>query len=444
MGLLSVILGVPRPPPPQAPENRSANPDLPFGMALGSVPPSARGRARAYASPHQVEALSSALACIELVSSAIASLPPGITADGPSGQVPAPPTATAWALLARPNRWQSWPSFMAGMVASILLRGNSLSIIRRDGRGAVVGLVPARWDWLTVSVIAGAAGQPRLAYDLTTETEQTRALGLRGRYLDDEVLHIRGRSDDGLIGRSVLDRASAVFHEGADLSTIAGSLWRNGMRPGAVLELPKGVKLSDAAHTRLKIDITSAYGGASNAGLTPVLEDGATLKTAAMTSADAQFLQSREFSVAEVARLFNVPLGLLAPGSGVQPYEAMMAAFAQTCLAPIVATIEGEFNEVALPAGMRLSLDLGGLQRGNFSGQVAALCAATQSGIITGNDARAALGWPPHPDGNTLRPGNAPAWPADGKGMPHLGPSPGATGTGLPDPGTNANQGAGG
>jgi hypothetical protein len=97
---------------------------------------------------------------------------------------------------------------------------------------------------------------------------------------------------------------------------------------------------------------------------------------------------------------------------------------------------------VVLPAGMHLVIDLDGLQRGSFSAIVAALAALLQSGAVTPNDVRTELNWPPIEGGDKLRTGPAPSWPADGPGSKHLGPSPGATGDGVAEPGSHQNQGA--
>jgi hypothetical protein len=45
--------------------------------------------------------------------------------------------------------------------------------------------------------------------------------------------------------------------------------------------------------------------------------------------------------------------------------------------------------------GGHLSIDADGMVRGSFSASVFAIAALKQSGIITPNDARAALGWRP-------------------------------------------------
>lgn len=399
----------------------------------------ALGASSATLPPQTAEGLASVLGCIELICGAVASLPATLTCDAPDGQVPAPSTATAWGLLRRPNPRQSWPAAWSNLVASLLLHGNGVAALRRDGRGAVVELVPVPWQWLSPQVVQGAAG-PRLVYDVVATTPEANLLGLPPRLLDTDVLHVRARADNGLIGRSVLSRAAGVVREGAELAAAAEATWKNGMRPSGFMKASS--YLTPVQRERARAMLLE-YKGATATGRVPLLEGGWEFVQTSLNSVDAEFLSSRHFSVAEVARLFNVPLGLLHPGQGVQPYEAMLAAFAQLALAPIIAAIECEFDAAVLPPGLHLQLDMSGLLRGNFSAQTAAFCAAVQSGILTPNDARRGLGLPAHADGDALRPGTAPTWPADVHGMPHLGPSPGKTGTGLPDAGTNQNSGAG-
>ncbi len=400
-------------------------------LSSGSVPE---------VSPHLAENLSAVLGAIELITGSLASLPATLTMDAPDGQVPAPDTATAWALLARPNRWQAWPGFVATMAAAMLVQGNGVAMRQRDGRGAVVGLMPIPWPWIAPNVIRSADG-PRLVFDLLNTTPEAELMGLPRRLLDGDVMHLKARSETGIIGRSVLSRAAGVVKEGIDLATAAQALWANGLNLSGFLSTG-GEVLTDAQRDRFKARLTELR-GAGNTGKTMLLEGPFSYNPLSITPGDAELLGSRAFSVTEVARLFNIPVGLLHPGQNAQKYEELLAAFAQLALAPIVAVIEQEFADAVLPPGLHLQLDMAGLMRGSFAGQVGAFSAGVQSGFLTPNDARRGLGLPAHSGGEALRPGNAPSWPADGKGMPHLGPSPGPTGTGLPDAGSNQNGGAG-
>lgn len=394
------------------------------------------------------ESLSAVTACLEITASTIASFPVSVVVDTENGRQPAPNTLPAVSLVARPNAWQSWPSFCMQAVAELQMEGNFLAWIRRDGRGAIASLTPVPWAWVSPQVV-NVGGISRLVYDITNSTPATRLLGLPSRLLDTEVMHARARSDNGLIGRSVLTRAADVVRESLEMAKVAESNWKNGMRPSGYLSCPEYIP--DKFAERLP-EIVAQYRGAVNAGKVPILGGGWKFEQTSLNSVDAEFLSSRQFGVAEICRLFRVPevqvqLGQRLPAD-MSPY---MAAFAQLALAPIVAILEAEFDESVLPAGCHLHMDMGGLLRGNYSAVAAANCAQVQSGIMTANEARRAIGLPPHDDGDTLRAasatqpagdGGAANWPADMPGMPSLAPKPGKRGDGLPAPGTHQNQGA--
>lgn len=386
--------------------------------------------------------LSAILAVCELVSSAVAALPASIVMDSPSGRVPAPRGTPANRILEMPNALHSWPELMQFVVASVLIHGNALCVIGTDGRGAPSSLIPAPWPWVSPLIIPGAGGPPRLVFDIgTASTPEARLLGLPGRILDSEAAHFRARSDNGVIGRSIIERCAAVCREGQALGTAAEAVWRNGIRPSSIFTVP--TVLTEPKRTEAQL-MMARFTGAVNAGKSPLLEGGWDYKQVGMSSVDAEFLQTRRLNVEEIARVFRVPCGLIQPGQGVQPYEAMMAAFGQLCLAPLVAVIEAEFSAAVLPYGQYLQLDLSGMLRGSYSAMMGANSVAVQAGILTSNDARRAAGLPALPDGDALRVGAAPSFPADAAGVPSLAPKPGPGAGPLGTPGTNAGDGSGG
>ncbi|MCH4091076.1 phage portal protein [Acetobacter sp.] len=396
------------------------------------------------------ESLSAVTACLEITTSAIASLPASITMDTDEGRQPAPATLPAIKLVARPNTNQSWPAFITQGVAELQMQGNFLAWVQRDGRGAVTDLIPVPWVWISPQIVS-VGGAARLVYDITTSTPETRLLGLPSRLLDTEVLHVRARSDNGLIGRSVLARAAGVVRESLEMASVAENNWKNGMRPSGYISTPEYIAEDNVNRA---LEILSEYRGSVNAGKVPLLEGGWKFNQTSLNSVDAEFLSSRQFGVAEICRLFRVPEPLVQLGQRLPAdMSPFMAAFAQLALAPIVAVLEAEFDAAVLPPGFHLQMDMGGLLRGNYSAVAAANCAQVQSGIMTANEARAAVGLPPHADGEVLRGAtggatplagklDAPNWPADMPGMPSLAPKPGHTGDGLPAPGTHQNGGA--
>jgi HK97 family phage portal protein len=395
-------------------------------------------------SAREAEALSAVVACVELICGAIASLPAELMVDTADGRVDAPDTAPAWRILTRPNRQQSWPAFASWLTSQYLLFGNGCAWVQTDARGAVNGLMPLPWPWIIPQVIGGQDGA-RIVYDVVQSTPDAVLFGLPRRLLDTEVMHVRNRSDYGALGRSVLSRASDPIREGLEIQTVATANWRNGLRPSAVLKAPN--YLQDAQRERFNDTWMNKFAGALNAGRVPLLEGGWSMETAAVSSIDAQFAEQRAMSVGEVCRMFSVPEQLIQPGPrAITDMSTYQTLFAQQCLTPIVSAIEAEFDYAVLPAGMHLSLDMGGLMRGSFSASVSALVALAQSGVITSNEAREALGWSEHPEGDGLRIGTPPNFPADFAGGTAMGPKPGPTGNepALPSHGNQGRQGSNG
>lgn len=406
------------------------------GMTLGGA--GFYSGARAPVPAHLAENLSAVLGCVELISGAVSSLPASLTADTVDGRVPAPSSAP-WGLLQRPNRLQSWSAFMAWMTGQILLHGNAIARIETDARGAVTGLMPAPWPWILPVVLSGQS-TPRLAFDVIHVAPESALLGLPPRLLDTDVLHIRARSDFGAIGRSVLSRAAGPVAEGVEIASVATSVWANGLRPSGIYSIDG--QIDGETRRRFREHIKEMHSGPANSGRVMILDRGGKFTSTSMSSLDAEFLASRQFSVSEICRLFSVPEVLMQVKERVPADpSAYLTLFAAQCLAPLVATIEAEFDAL-LPAGTHLQLDMSGMLRGSFATMTAAMCASVQSGIATPNDGRRALGLRPHADGDVLRVGTAPSWPADFAGGKHLGASPGPRGD-LPEPGTNANAGSG-
>ena len=83
-------------------------------------------------------------------------------------------------------------------------------------------------------------------------------------------------TDDGLIGRSRLQRAAAVVQAGLSIQTFANSLYENGANPSRVLELAG--KLSDQSFQYLVQRFRDVYSGPQHAAKVMVLDQGLTWK----------------------------------------------------------------------------------------------------------------------------------------------------------------------
>jgi HK97 family phage portal protein len=286
------------------------------------------------------------------------------------------------------------PDFISWLMGEVLLNGNAVAEIVTDSQGRVVALKPI--PWRTISV--GMTPSGRLVYDFQ-EPAIGGAQGMSRRLLEGEVLHLKDRSDDGILGVARLRRAAGVA-EGALLADgYSKSLFRNMGHPGVVLKHEK--TLSEGAAKRLKANWLSLYGGAGR-GSPAVLEEGLDVTTLPQVSPeDAELLAARRFSVEELARIFDIPpiiIGDLSHGTFTNS-ETMLRYFAQSCLTFWCRKLEAEFARSVFTEAERdtlaISLDLGGILRGDPATRFANYKIAIEAGILTPDEARAEEGYNP-------------------------------------------------
>lgn len=345
--------------------------------------------------PRASENLSTVLACVGAVSSAIASLPAFVYRRLDRGREIDERHPLAVLITNGPNSHQSWPDFVEWLVASVLLRGNGLVEIVTDTRGAVVELRPIPWEWASVQLLPSG----RLAYDITELTHINGGTGRPRRLLQGEVLHLRDRSDDGIIGRSRLQRAAAVVQAGLSIQEFANALYQNGVNPSGALEMEG--KLADDQRKLLADAFRASFAGPTKAAKALVLDQGMSWKQISISPEDAEFLASRRFTVEELCRLFNVPppiAGDLSHGTFANT-ETLVRLFATNTLTPWCRKIESEFQRTVFSAATRsthrLELDLSGLLRGDPAQRWQAWQIAVSNKILDADEIREEEGWNP-------------------------------------------------
>lgn len=344
---------------------------------------------------HLAENLATVTACVEVIAGTLSTLPAIVYRSLPQGREEAPRHPVS-ALIQRPNSRQSWTDWLAMMVSQVLLHGNALSVVQHDQAGRPVGLIPVPWGSCTVTL--SASGQ--LVFDVQYVASPWGNFGERRRYLQDEVFHLKGRSDDGFLGRSVLSRAPSVLNAAEGAQTFAASIWANSANPSLAVRHPG--KLNAEAKGFLREEVTRMHGGAANARKVLVLDEAMSADPISLSAEDSELLASRRFGGEELARLFNVPpplIGDLSHGSFTN-VETAGRFFASFCLAPWARRIEAEFSRSVFPDGdgHHLLIDLAGLQRGDAAGRWATYAIAIDKGILSVNEVRSLEGWNALPD----------------------------------------------
>ncbi|WP_277970458.1 phage portal protein [Sphingomonas echinoides] len=339
-------------------------------------------------SARAAENLASILACTTAISSALSSIPALVYLIDKDGNRTEAMTHPVRRLTRNGvSATMSWPDFIDHLIASALLTGNGLAEIVRGGNGQLAGFNWIPWGMVTVQYLASG----RLAYDVGDGRGKMR------RLLADEVLHLRDRTDDGLVGRSRLSRAADTVEGVRASNEFARSFTRNGMSPSGTITIPGTLTVDQ--RNAMRAQLAARNEGTANAGRTLLLDGGMTFATAQISPEDAELLETRKFGVIEICRIFQVPPPIIQAYENNTFTNAAQAGlwFATFCLAPWARKIEAEFARAVFPTNgpYELELDLSGFLRGDPATRWAAHKIAVDTGVLDPDEIRAIEGWNP-------------------------------------------------
>lgn len=343
------------------------------------------------------ENLSAVLGCVSAISTAISALPAYVYRMDGKSRAEAPTHPLAGLIRKGPNRWQTWPDFMEWWTAQTLLRGNGLAEIITDHAGRVIELIPIPWEWVTVQLLPSG----RIAYDVTEMHGIFGSRGRRRRLLSGEVLHLKDRTDEGLIGRSRLHRGGAVVGSADAIHQFARSLYENGVHPSGVLTTE--ARLVPEQRKMLADAFREAFAGPRNAAKVLLFDQGMKWDTIGVTPEDAELLASRKFTTEEICRLYQVPPQIVQDHSRSTFTNSETAGrwFAQFCLLPWIRKIEAEFARSLFTdeegGQYALELDMSAFDRGDPATRWQGHAIAVSNGILLPNEVREVEGWNPLP-----------------------------------------------
>lgn len=223
----------------------------------------------------------------------------------------------------KPNPWQTPMEFKSQMQLLLETEGNAYARIIRSGTRPI-HLIPFEKG----RVQAKLGSNYRMQYTCTTENGNQLTLD------QEEILHIREISFDGVLGLSKRQLSEEVFELAASAQRAAVNVFKTGVMAGGAIEVQNA--LSDQAFERMKRSLADEYSGAENMAKWMILEEGAKANQFSSTAKDGQQIENRNHQIEEVARLYGVPRPLLMMddtswGSGI---EQLAIFFVQFTMAP--------------------------------------------------------------------------------------------------------------
>jgi len=191
----------------------------------------------------------------------------------------------------RPNSEMTAFTFRETLLSHALTWGNGYAEIERNMQGTPIALWPLSPEVMRVK--RDEDGQIYYEY------------GNSATLLPSQVFHLRGLGYDGLTGYSVVAMAAQSIGLGLVQERAGAAFWKNGARPGGILT-PDGT-MSREARQQLEAEWNANYGGGQNQNKTVALSHAVKYTAISIPNEDAQFLDSRKFSVDDIARWYRVP-----------------------------------------------------------------------------------------------------------------------------------------
>lgn len=335
-------------------------------------------------------------ACVRIIAGAVATLPLHIKRRVDDRTREDASDTELWNVIRRrPNRWQKPNQFRRMMQAHVLLRGNAYAMIVRTAvKKEVQALLPLHPDRVL----------PRQRADLAMEYVWTRPDGRQVVLQQHEVFHLYGLSLDGITGVTPITYARETMGLSLAMERHGAKTFKNGAVVGHVLSHPG--KLGGEGVTNLKASLESYRSGGENEGRDLVLEEGMKVEKLGMSSADAQWVESRKLSRTDIFMFFGLPPHMAGDtekstswGTGIETQQQGFLAF--TLEDHLVMWEEGiTVDLTAEDSSLYAKFNRSALVKADTKNRWAAHVQALQWGVLSPDEVRALEDWNPRPDGD--------------------------------------------
>jgi len=217
-----------------------------------------------------------------------------------------------------------------------------------------------------------------------------------------EILHIPGLAYDSVAGFSPVRLAAQAIGLALAAERYGARLFGSGNLLNGLLQTDQRLTRDQAE--RLQERWQRRIGGVDRAHTVAVLDSGAKFASLTMPNDSAQFLESRNFQVTEIARFFGIPPYLMFQTEKTTSWgtslEQQSRGFTQYDLRTMwLAPTEQRITKELLPRTQVAKYDMTELMRGDSQARAQYYAVMRQIGALSADDIRAMEDLPPLPDG---------------------------------------------
>ena len=297
-------------------------------------------------------------------------------------------------LLKEPNETMSGFTFLETYIFHYLIRGNGLAYHKKSRNGKAE-LILANPDAEGTQVRISKSG--RKFFNIEGFDKRTWE-----NVPDHSVTHIPNLCFDGYWGIDPITNFKNTIGLALSQEDYNNEFYKNDAGLSGILETPNPLKDGDG--DKYRGEWRRIYGAGDKHNIA-VMGGGMSYKPISISPEQSQFLQSREFSVVEVARMFNIPTHKIKSMSAStnNNIEHQSKEYYQDTLQPIVTKLETELSRKLLTEdekkqGFFIQFDMDEFARADIKTRFEAYQVATTTQTLTRNEIRAEMGRPPLAD----------------------------------------------
>lgn len=341
--------------------------------------------------PETAMAIGAVRACVTLLAESVAQLPCELyRKDGKGGRIRATDHPLYDIIHSQPNKKDTSFEYYEQQQGVLGLEGNSFSLIDRDGSGYITELIPV--NPTKVIVMKGTDGMP---YYHLPELGETLPMRM--------VHHIKYFSLDGYTGTSPIQTNADVLGLGLAVEQHAAQVFARGTTMSGVIERPKEAAAikSQEAIDRLLAKWTDRYSGLRNSFSVALLQEGMSYKQLSQDNEKAQLLQSRQWTVNEICRLYKIPphmIQLLDKSTNNNIEHQGLQYVMYTLLAWLKRHEAAMMRDLLLPSERKelyIEFNVSSLLRGDQKSRYESYALGRQWGWLSVNDIRRMENLPP-------------------------------------------------
>jgi HK97 family phage portal protein len=333
---------------------------------------------------HSAMQISAVWACVRIHAETMGSLPLAIYETDDNGSPRKIDHDLGEVLIGSPNEDMTPQEFFEAETTNLDLRGNAYSLVDRTSTGKVIRTYPL----VSTDVTPMRDKVGRVVYKVAGDPVPLPA---------EKVWHVKGFGSNGLMGFSPIAAAAQAMGLALTMEEFGARFFANGARPSGIVKFKEWLTEKQRPLTEAKVK--ELWQGVTNAHLVKILEGGADYTQLSVAPEEAQFLESRGFSIPEICRFFRIPPHMVADltksafanieqqsqdfVTGFLPYPRRFEQTGARRLLSPLDRVKGRF----------LRFNLEGLLRADSAARAALYSVLLDKGVQSRNEVRALENW---------------------------------------------------